>query len=156
MANKILANIDESLKLLDLQANYLNEFRETLVAKNEEIANLNKLICELNETIANAKLDKKYSKTLVFIQRIDDALRNLDANIESPDFESTIRTCIDEVFRAYGYEFTDYSEQTQNMYECEYQPIEAPEVAFRAVTRKDGSVAIKGKVFLPINRHLHR
>ena len=99
-------------------------------------------------------LDKKYNKALVFIQRIDDAFRNLDANIVSPkEFEKNIRICIDEVFLAYGYRFTDYSEQTQDMYECEYhkdQQIEAPQVTFRAVTRTDGSVAVKGKVFLPI------
>ena len=150
MRDNVLANIDKGLELLELQAEYLREFRETIIAKNNEIKKLNKHIDELNETIANAKLDKKYSKTLVFIQRIDDAFRNLDANIASPDFESNVRICIDEVFRAYGYRFTDYSEQTQDMYECEYQPIEAPVVIYRAVTRTDGSVAVKGKVFLPI------
>ena len=149
MKDNELAKIDESLELLNLQAEYLREFRETIIAKNKEIAELNKHISELNNAIANAKLDKKYSKALVFIQRIDDAFRNLDANIASPNFENNVRICIDEVFRAYGYRFTDYSEQTQDMYECEYQPIEAPEVIFRAVTHTDGSVAVKGKVFLP-------
>ena len=152
MKDNVLANIDKSLELLDLQAEYLREFRKTIIAKNSEIGKLNERICELNETIDNAKLDKKYNKTLVFIQRIDDAFRNLDANIVSPkEFEKNIRICIDEVFLAYGYRFTDYSEQTQDMYECEYhkdQQIEAPQVTFRAVTRTDGSVAVKGKVFL--------
>ena len=128
--------------------------REDLLAKinslTQELEDAKRIEKDLKARIEESTLDIKYSKTLVFIQRIDDAFRNLDANIASPNFENNVRICIDEVFRAYGYRFTDYSEQTQYMYECEFQPIEAPEVIFRAVTRTDGSVAVKGKVFLPI------
>ena len=95
-------------------------------------------------------LDCKYYKTLVCLQRIDDMFRNLDANIASPNFERNVRLAMDEVFGSYGYRFEDYTEQTKHLYECEYQPIEAPEVVFRAITRADGTVAVKGKIFLPL------
>lgn len=95
-------------------------------------------------------LDYKYSKTLVCLQRIDDMFRNLDANIASPNFERNVRMAMDEVLFSYGYRFADYAEQNKQLYDCEYQPIEAPEVIFRAITRADGTLAVKGKVFLPL------
>ena len=135
---------NDEVKQLQYQVQSLNkELRDAQIYRTSLETKISNLEYECT-------LDKKYSKALVFIQRIDDAFRNLDANIASPNFENNVRICIDEVFRAYGYRFTDYSEQTQDMYECEYQPIEAPEVIFRAVTHTDGSVAVKGKVFLPI------
>ena len=104
---------------------------------------------KISNTEQEFTLDQKYRETLVFIQRIDNAFRNLDANIASPNFADNISKSIDIVFSSYGYRFTDYSEQTKDMYDCEYQPIEAPNIVFRTVTRKDGCIAVKGKVFLP-------
>ena len=136
---------------------------------NDEVKKLQYQIQSLNKELRDAQiyrttleskisylehectLDCKYSKTLVFFQRIDDMFRNLDTNITSPNFEQNVRIAIDEVFYAYGYRFIDYSEQTCEMYDCEYQPVDRPEVIFRAIVSTNGRIATKGKVFLPIN-----
>ena len=129
--------------------------REDLLAKinslTKELEDAKRIEKDLKARIEQSTLDVKYSKTLICFQRIDDMFRNLEANIASPNFQNNVNLAIEEVFRAYGYMFVDYTEQTKDFYDCEYQPIDKPEVILRAVVRMKGNIAAKGKIFIPIN-----
>lgn len=153
MENKINIKIDESLELLSRQMRILEEVREILHAKENEIKELKEQVVRLNEKISNATLDIRYSKVLVGFQRIDDMFRNLEANIASQNFKRNIDIILDDVFLSYGYRFVDFTEETKDFYDCEYQAIDAPEVVYRAVGRKVDSQtiepAIRGLITLP-------
>ena len=148
--------IDSAIEALNHQIDQLRGLRSALEQKDRQIERLNELLKDRDRTIAQSTLDYKYSKALVCLQRIDDMFRNLDANIASPNFERNVYLALNEVLFSYGYRFVDYSENTQQFYECEYQPIAAPDVIFRAIGRIDnpqtGAIrpAVMGKICLPL------
>ena len=153
------SQIDGAIEALNSQIRLLKQLKATLESKDRQIEELSQqLMCQERETaqiIANSTLDRKYSKTLVCFQRIDDMFRNLEANIASPNFQRNVYMALNEALLSYGYRFMDYTEQTKHFYEVEHQPIEAAEVIFRAIGRienpQTGEIvpAVKGKVFLP-------
>ena len=89
-------------------------------------------------------LDKKYWQVLEMIQHIDFA-----ANIVDPNIGQSIKLLLNQTLELYGYEFVDYSDQTKDYYFREQQPINEVKVTCRGLKKKDGSVALEGKVFIP-------
>ena len=89
------SQIDGAIEALNSQIRLLKQLKATLESKDRQIEELSQqLMCQEREKaqiIANSTLDRKYSKTLVCFQRIDDMFRNLEANIASPNFQRNVR-----------------------------------------------------------------
>ncbi|MBQ8853032.1 MAG: hypothetical protein IJZ67_01860 [Alistipes sp.] len=141
-------------KLLQQQQKQIAQLQSKIQALNAELkgelAGRAALEAKIGQIEQQCTLENRFRRTLVSYQRLDDMLRYLEANDSASNFCSNARMAIDEVFCAYGYNFVDYSEQNKNLYECEYQSIASQKVVLRAIVRSDGELAVKGKVFLPI------
>ena len=156
MENNVYTEIDSYLKLLNDQISIFSKLRDEFKERDKLIESQREQISNIQRQLKESTLDIKYSKTLMCFQRIDDMFRNLEANIASPNFQNNVNLAIEEVFRAYGYMFVDYTEQTKDFYDCEYQqPIKEPVIIFRAVGRvvdyqkREVEPVRRGKIFLP-------
>ena len=141
-------------KLLQQQQKQIAQLQSKIQTLNAELkgelAGRAALEAKIGQIEQQCTLENRFRRTLVSYQRLDDMLRYLETNDSASSFCSNARMVIDEVFCAYGYNFVDYSEQNKSLYECEYQSIASQKVVLRAIVRSAGELAVKGKVFLPI------
>ena len=107
-----------------------------------------KKLVEMNR--ANYRLENSYVDILIFFLNINTCIEN-DSSINK-DFAHYIQTEIQRVLAKYGYKIVDFSEETRDHYDIEYQPIlEDFELVRRAIINNEDELIIKGKIYLKLN-----
>lgn len=148
------SNVEEELVLkiqsLERQNNSLYHQINTLEGSiREKEFELEQCKRDLSNIQNEFTLGNKYVNILMFIQDLD---RNIEDLPESAkDFKDIVKKKLSKLLAMFGYKFLDYEPECEDLYDCEYYPIESVDIIGRTIVSNNGELVLKGKIYLPEN-----